>query len=95
MLVRRSQTYGQVMNTAKTGKDQCISLPDELFEIMDWHVDNLRLGDERESVLLFPSRNGGFRGHTVLDKPFAAVAKKMKLGFFSRLPGNGHILLQL
>ncbi len=80
LLVRRSVTYGVVMNTPKTGKDQCIGLPDEMMAILDWHGGRLPIGPPSESSLLFPSRTGGFRGHTVIAKPLQRIADDMKLG---------------
>ena len=55
-------------------------LPDELMEILRWHVDALPEGPMRDSVLLFASETGGFRAPSCLDKPFADVAMVLDLG---------------
>ncbi len=79
VLIRRSQTVGdEVMNKTKTGLRQRIALPRDLMEIREWHVGRLT-GPMSESDLLFPSETGGFRATTALTKPFADVAKRMKL----------------
>jgi site-specific recombinase XerC len=74
LLVRRSQTKGDPMNKTKTGKRQKIWLPEALMRVLWWHVQSLPSGVAQRSDLLFPSRTGGFRARSVLDKPFAAVA---------------------
>lgn len=80
LLVRRSQTVGdEVMNTTKTGRRQRLALPEELVEILRWHVDTLAEGPMTESELLFPNEQGGFRSPAVLQKPFAVVSKAMGL----------------
>lgn len=76
ILVRRSQTRGQtVMDTTKTAKHQRITVPDDLLNVLRWHVERLPEGPMRESELLFPSVTGGFLGPTTLLAPFAEVAK--------------------
>jgi integrase len=58
-----------------------IDLPEEAMNILQWHVDTqLVTPEQKESELLFPSINGGFRSPSVLNKPFADVAEEMKLG---------------
>jgi integrase len=80
LLIRRSQTVGEeVMNTTKTKRHQRLSLPDELMEILRWHVAQLPEGPMQDSDLLFPSTVGGFLSRSALDKPFRAVAKAMGL----------------
>lgn len=80
LLVRRSQTVGdEVMNTTKTGRKQRLALPEELVEILRWHVDTLAEGPMTESELLFPNEQGGFRSPAVLQKPFALVSKALGL----------------
>jgi integrase len=80
LLVRRSQTVGdEVMNTTKTCRKQRLALPEELVEILRWHVDVLPEGPMTESELLFPNEQGGFRSPAVLQKPFAVVSKAMRL----------------
>jgi integrase len=79
-LVRRSHTrHQEVMDTTKQGTRYDISLPEELIEILQWHVAQLR-GKMAESDLLFPSELGGLRTPSVLDKPFREVATKINLG---------------
>lgn len=77
LLVRRSHTKrSEVMERTKTGLRQRISLPEEVIELLRWHVDQLpEEGPARDSELLFPSDEGGFRAASVLDKPFRAVAR--------------------
>lgn len=81
LLFRRSNTFGQeVMQGVKTGGEERVHAPEELFDVLRWHVDTqLRLGPQQESELLFPSLTGGFRARSVLDKPFAEVATNMGL----------------
>lgn len=80
LLVRRSQTIGdEVMDTTKTKLHQRINLPDELLEILRWHVDQLPPGPMRDSDLLFPSDVGGFRSGSCLDKPFKEIRAACKL----------------
>ncbi len=52
-----------------------IPLPEDLMAILRWHVANLPDGPMRESELLFPAENGGFRAASVLDKPLKVIAK--------------------
>jgi integrase len=80
LLVRRSQTMGLVvMERTKTGRNQRLTLPKEVMEILRWHVENLPEGPMRDSELLFPSETGGFRACSCLDKPFREVARAMGL----------------
>jgi site-specific recombinase XerC len=79
LLVRQSHTRRQeVMKKTKTASRQRIVLPDGLIEILRWHVQNLK-GKAAESDLLFPSRRGGLRAASSLDKPFAEVRKTLGL----------------
>ncbi len=79
LLVRQSHTRRQeVMRKTKTASRQRIVLPDELVEILRWHVESLK-GKAAESDLLFPSRRGGLRAASSLDKPFAEVTKTLGL----------------
>jgi integrase len=81
MLVRRSHTRRKdVMETTKTKRHQRLELPQELMDILRWHVDELQNDRMRESDLLFPSRIGGFHAENVLVKPFTEVVKSLKLG---------------
>jgi integrase len=79
LLVRRSHTrHQEVMDTTKQGTQYEIALPDELVEILRWHVTQLR-GEMADSNLLFPSETGGLRSPSALDKPFREVANAMEL----------------
>jgi hypothetical protein len=82
LLIRRSQTHGErVMNRIKVkGVRQRIHLPDQLVEILRWHVDTQLDEEQKASDLLFPASNGGFRTPSVLNKPLALVAKEVGLG---------------
>jgi len=76
LLVRRSQTCSdEPMETTKTGKLRRISLPEEVIDILRWHVDHFPTVKMRESELLFPNRDGGYRAETHLDRAFRIVAK--------------------
>jgi len=79
LYVRRSHTRKQeVMETTKTGRHQKLKLPDELMEILRWHVDNLT-PKRSESDLLFPPRWGeGFMSASALDKPFREVVTSLR-----------------
>lgn len=59
-----------------------IDLPEEVMEVLQWHVDTqLTTPEQRESELLFPSITGGYRTPTVLNKPFAEVSDALGLGY--------------
>ena len=81
LLIRRSHTRGDVeMIGTKTGGDDEISVPEELMDVLRWHVETqLRPGPQRESELMFPSEVGGYRSPSSLDKPFAAVTRAIEL----------------
>ncbi len=79
LLVRRSETRGEVMETTKTGRRVRIPLPAELMEILQWHVDTLSDGPMRESELLFPSMSGGYRARSYLDKPIGEITKAAEI----------------
>jgi integrase len=83
LIVRRSHTIGtRVMKTTKQRTHYSISLPAAVIDALKWHVDTqLRRTEQQSSDLLFPSEVGSFRARSVLDKPFAAVAEMMSLGF--------------
>ncbi len=81
LLVRRSQTHGrEVMEATKTKKDQRIALPAWIVAVLAQHVAELR-GVAAESDLLFPSKRGGFRSRSCLDKPFDAVRREVGIGY--------------
>jgi hypothetical protein len=80
ILARRSQTRGdEVMEGTKNLSRFRLSVPEELTQILRWHVDNLSEGLMRQSNLLFPSTTGGFRSPTALAKPFEDVCRHLKL----------------
>ena len=80
VLIRRSHTRKQeVMEKPKTGLRQRLTLPEELMDVLEWHVDRLPEGPMKESALLFPSETGGFRSTSCLDKPFEEVVAALKL----------------
>lgn len=80
VLIRRSHTRKQeVMEKPKTGLRQRLTLPEELMEVLEWHVDRLPQGPMIESALLFPSETGGFRSASCLDKPFEEIVEALKL----------------
>jgi integrase len=82
LLVRRSQTVGdEVMKTTKQKKRYGIDLPKEAMEVLRWHIETqLTTPEQRDSELLFPAVNGGFRSPSVLNKPFSDVANEIGLG---------------
>lgn len=75
LLVRRSNTESdEVEDFTKTDKDQDITLPREVLDVLRWHIETQMVTWQmRESDLLFPTRDGGFRSRSCLDKPFAEV----------------------
>jgi hypothetical protein len=77
ILIRRSNTESdEVEDFTKTKKDQDIPLPKSVLDVLRWHVDTqMETWQMRKSDLLFPTRDGGFRSRSCLDKPFAAVTK--------------------
>jgi len=81
LLVRQSNSRSDlVMVGTKTGRCDVIDVPEELLEVLRWHVDTQLLpGPERESELLFPSETGGFRSRSCLIGPFKKVAKAIGL----------------
>jgi integrase len=82
LLVRRSQTVGdEVMKTTKQKRRYAIELPEEVMDVLRWHVETqLLTPEQQESELLFPSILGGYRSPSVLNKPFADVAEAIGLG---------------
>jgi|HubBroStandDraft_1064217.scaffolds.fasta_scaffold46165_3 site-specific recombinase XerC len=81
LLVRRSHTRGaEVLDATKTKRDQHIELPREMIAILDWHIKTQLTTDAmKESDLLFPAEDGGFRSPSNLRKAFADAKRKMKL----------------
>jgi len=75
LLIRRSETLGVANDRTKTKRRLRIPLPRDLVDILHWHVDRLPEGPMRESVLLFPSRAGGFRAPSVLNEPILDIAR--------------------
>lgn len=96
VLFRRSNSLGQeVMVGTKTGRREAVHLPPEVMRVLRESVELIESPplskrgkgplwwreEMKKSDLLFPSRTGGFRTRSVLDKPFAFIAKKIKLPF--------------
>lgn len=79
LLIRRSETLGEVMNTTKTGVKLKIALHEEVVAILRRHVDELPTGKPRESDLLFPGWNGWYMRHSELDKPIRHIAAEAKI----------------
>ncbi len=75
LTIRRSNTESdEVEDFTKTARDQEIALPRSVLDVLQEHIDTQMLTWQmRESDLLFPTRDGGFRSRSCLDKPFAAV----------------------
>ena len=68
------------MATTKTKIRQRITLPDVLVDILRWHIDTQLTTDAmRQSELLFPAEDGGFRSRSALKMPFVAVAAAIGL----------------
>jgi integrase len=82
LLVRRSQTVGdEVMKTTKQKKRYGIDLPKEAMDVLRWHIETqLTTPEQRDSELLFPAVNSGFRSPSVLNKPFSDVVEEIGLG---------------
>ena len=69
------------MKTTKQKKRYGIDLPKEAMDVLRWHVETqLTTPEQRDSELLFPSVNGGYRSPSVLNKPFSEVVEEMGLG---------------
>jgi integrase len=68
LLVRRSQTVGdEVMKTTKQKKRYGIELPKEAMDVLRWHIETqLTTPEQRDSELLFPAVNGGFRSRSAV-----------------------------
>ena len=83
LLVRRSHTDGdETMESTKQGTHERLHLPPELMNVLEWHRDEVLLSRKmRESDLLFPAHDGGFRSRWFLRKPFAAVTKAIDLPY--------------
>ena len=65
----------EVMDTTKTKLRQRISVPDEVMQILRWHVDTqLTTPEQQASDLLFPARDGAFLNEHCLRQPFAKVS---------------------
>lgn len=74
ILIRRSQTLNEFMNTTKTGLRQRITVPEDVMSVLKWHVETqLVTPEQRESELLFPAEDGGFRSESFLTKAFEFV----------------------
>lgn len=82
LLVRRSNTESnEVEDFTKTKRDLEIPLPKDVLDVLKWHIDSQMVTWQmRESELLFPTKDGGFRSRSCLDKPFAVVTEACGLG---------------
>ena len=70
----------EVMNSTKTGVRQRINVPNDVIDVLRWHVQTqLVTPEQQESELLFPAESGGFRSEHLLRKPFATVGKLLGL----------------
>jgi integrase len=88
ILVRRSETLGEIMNTTKTKVRQRIGVPAEVTDTLRWHVDTqLVTPEQKGSELLFPSEEGGFRSESCLAKAFSEVG--VMAGFKKRFTPSG------
>jgi integrase len=79
---QRDGVLGEELAVAgvKTGGEERVQAPEELLEILRWHVETqLRTPAQQASDLLFPALHGGFRTRNVLDKPFRAAARTVGL----------------
>jgi hypothetical protein len=64
------------MKTTKTGLRQRITVPSEVMDVLRWHTQTQLLTlEQRESDLLFPEEDGGFRSDRFLTKAFAAAGQ--------------------
>lgn len=81
LLVRRSETKGRVMATTKTGIRYSIHVPQEVLDVLKWHIDSQLSAVQEGSDLLFPSDVGGFRSNSALKKPFADVGTCLGLSY--------------
>ena len=81
ILVRRSHTLkDEFMKTTKTGLRQRITVPVEVIDVLRWHVETkLLTTEQKESELLFPAEDGGFRSECFLTKAFAEVGRLIGL----------------
>jgi hypothetical protein len=82
LYIRRSHSLGQdIMNTTKTGNELCLSLPDQLIEVLNEHIARLDVHPvARKSDLLFPCwRTGKLLSPNCLRFPFQAIMKEMGL----------------
>ena len=85
LLHRRSKGHGpEIRNVVKQKDNFGVPLPQDIVEILSWHVDTQL--DERQlrskEHLLFPGAKGAdFRSMTSLTKPFARVAKEIGVDF--------------
>jgi len=64
----------EVMPCTKTWTTQRLTLPEELFDVLRWHVaTQLRLEPRRQSDLLFPSELGPERPRSSLAEMVRAI----------------------
>ena len=67
------------MQTTKQGTRYPLTMPEEMMQILSWHVANLEPGPMTASELLFPSETGGYRSISTLDQPFRVVCRQIGL----------------
>lgn len=78
VFIRRSHSRKQIVADETKQKDPVtLNLPTWFMDILKKHVAKL----PKSCQLLFPSTKGKIRSRSGLDKPFAAIAKRMKLSF--------------
>jgi integrase len=81
ILIRRSHTLREeLMKTTKTGLRQRITVPSEVMDVLRWHTQTqLLTPEQRDSELLFPAEDGGFRSDRFLTKAFEQVRQLVGL----------------
>ncbi len=81
LLFRRSHTLrSEVWDRTKTKLDLDLVLHPKVAEVLRWHIrTQLTTDAQLRSELLFPTKWGGLRSKSCLDKPFAAVTAACKL----------------
>lgn len=71
----------EIRNSTKQDEPVYVTLPDFVLDVIRDHIAGLPPGKQRESKLMFPSRTGGIRSRSGLDKPFEAIRKQLRLPF--------------
>lgn len=66
----------------QTGYPLRTQLPDEIIEVLRWHVETQLVTEaQRDCELLFPSLDGDFRSGSVLNKPLRRFSEAMGLRY--------------